>query len=101
MLKSGGELTESLDEYLPTDMSYSYRLTKENIDALPVSFYSATLQVTPGANGGSEVEWLGRFYRADTSNFPPPEKSDEAAIAAMTKFFRAGLDGLKQKAEAK
>lgn len=101
VLKSGGELTESLDEYLPADMSYSYRLTKENVDAFPVSFYSATLQVKPGANGGSEVEWLGRFYRADTGNFPPPEKNDEAATAAMSKFFRTGLDALKQEAEAK
>jgi mxaD protein len=101
VLKSGGQVTDSLDEYVAKDMTYSYRLAKENIDAIPVSFYSATLQVKPGANGGSEVEWLGRFYRADTGNEPPPEKSDEAAIAAMTKFFQDGLAGLKQKAESK
>jgi mxaD protein len=100
-LKSGGQLTDGLDEYEPKDMTYSYRLAKENIDAFPVSFYSATLQVKPGANGGSEVEWLGRFYRADTGNFPPPEHDDQAAIAAMTKFFHDGLTGLKQKAETK
>jgi mxaD protein len=80
-------------------MTYSYRLAKENVDAMPVSFYSATIEVKPGANGGSEVEWIGRFYRADTGNFPPPEKSDEAATKAMTDFFRAGLEALKQKAE--
>lgn len=34
-------------------------------------------------------------------NFPSPERSDEAAIAAMTKFFHEGLAGLKQKAETK
>jgi mxaD protein len=101
VLKSGGQLTDSLDEYLAKDMTYSYRLSKENIDAIPVSFYSATLQVKPGANGGSEVEWLGRFYRADTGNEPPPERNDEAAIAAMTKFIHDGLAGLKQKAESK
>jgi mxaD protein len=101
VLKSGGQLTDSLDEYEANDMTYSYRLAKENIDAIPVSFYSATLQVKPGANGGSEVEWLGRFYRADTGNEPPPEKNDEAAIAAMSKFFHDGLEGLKQKAENK
>lgn len=101
VLKSGGQLTDSLDEYVAKDMTYSYRLAKENIDVFPVSFYSATLQVKPGANGGSEVEWLGRFYRADTGNFPPPEHDDEAAIAAMTKFFQDGLAGLKQKAETK
>ena len=45
--------------------------------------------------------WIGRFYRADTSNFPPEDKNDEAAIAAMTEFFQEGLKGLKAKAEAK
>jgi mxaD protein len=99
VLKSGGQLTDSLDDYRANEMTYSYRLAKENVDAMPVSFYSATIEVKPGANGGSEVEWIGRFYRADTGNFPPPEKSDEAATKAMTDFFRAGLEALKQKAE--
>jgi mxaD protein len=101
VLKSGGQLTDSLDEYAAAEMSYSYRLAKENVEVMPVSFYSATLEVKPAANGRSSVEWLGRFYRADTGNFPPPEKSDEAATKAMTEFFHAGLEGLKQKAEAK
>ena len=49
VLKSGAQLTDSLDEYVANDMTYSYRLAKENVDAIPVSFYSATLQVKPGA----------------------------------------------------
>jgi mxaD protein len=99
VLKSGGQLTDSLDEYLDNEMSYSYRLATPNIDAFPVSFYSATLSVKPGTNGGSEVEWDGRFYRADTGNFPAENQNDEAAIAAMTKFFHDGLQGLKAKLE--
>lgn len=99
VLKSGGQLTDGLDDYRDSEMSYAYRLAKESVEVMPVSFYSATLEVKPAANGGSAVEWIGRFYRADTGNFPPPEKSDEAATKAMTEFFRAGLDGLKQKAE--
>lgn len=100
VLKSGGQLTDSLDEYLDSEMSYSYRLARPNIDAFPVSFYSATLSVRPGANGGSDVEWDGRFYRADTGNFPAENQNDEAAIAAMTHFFHEGLQGLKTKLEA-
>jgi mxaD protein len=100
-LKSGGELTDGLDDYDEATMSYGYRLSKENVDAFPVSFYSASVAVTPGADGGSKVDWIGRFYRADTSNFPPEDKNDEAAIAAMTNFFQEGLKGLKSKAEAK
>jgi mxaD protein len=57
------------------------------------------LSVKPGTNGGSEVEWDGRFYRADTGNFPAENQNDEAAIAAMTKFFHDGLQGLKAKLE--
>lgn len=99
VLKSGGKLIDSLDEYLGEDMSYSYRLAEPNIEAFPVSFYSATLSVKPGESGGSQVEWSGRFYRADTGNFPSETQNDQAAIGAMTKFFKEGLETLKQKVE--
>jgi mxaD protein len=99
-LKSGGVLTDSLDDYQDGAMTYGYRLAKENTDAFPVSFYSATLAVIP-AGSGSKVDWVGRFYRADTSNFPPEDKNDDAAIAAMTNFLQEGLKGLKAKAEGK
>jgi mxaD protein len=100
-LKSGGDLKDGLDDFDEANMSYGYRLAKENVDAFPVSFYSAALAVKPGASGGSTVEWIGRFYRADTSNFPPEDKNDAAAIAAMKTFLSEGLKGLKAKAEAK
>jgi mxaD protein len=99
-LKSGGVLSEGLDDYNDKEMYYGYRLAKENVEAFPVSFYSATLTVKPAASG-SEVEWVGRFYRADTSNFPPEDKNDAAAIAAMKNFIGEGLKGLKAKVEAK
>ncbi len=95
-----GALTDSLDDYNDAEMTYSYRLGKEDVEVFPVSFYSASFAVKP-AGEGSEVEWIGRFYRADTSNFPPEDKNDEAAIAAMTNFIQEGLKGLKAKAEAK
>jgi mxaD protein len=47
------------------------------------------------------VTSIGRFYRADTSNFPPEDKNDAAAIAAMKNLLAEGLKGLKAKAEAK
>jgi mxaD protein len=100
-LKSGGVLVDGLDDFNDAEMSYVYRLSMENIEALPVSFYSASLSVKPGKDGDSEVEWIGRFYRADTSNFPPEDKNDDAAIAAMKTFIGEGLKGLKAKAEAK
>ncbi len=96
---ANGDVKESLDDYRAEDMSYSYRLMTENFEAMPVSFYSATITVLP-TESGSKVEWLSRFYRADTGNFPPEHLNDEAAINAMTKFLRDGLEGIKAKLAA-
>ena len=95
-----GVLVEGLDEYSDKDMSYGYRLSTENVEAFPVSFYSATIAVTPSGDG-SEVTWIGRFYRGDTSNFPPDHLNDEAAVKAMTGFMQEGLAGLKAKIEGR
>ena len=94
----GGSITDSLDEYNTEAMNYTYRLTKENFDVMPVSFYSATLTVKP-LGKGTLVEWLGRFYRADTGNYPPENLNDEAAMNAMKTFFKMGLGALKQSIE--
>jgi mxaD protein len=96
----GGSFTDSLDEYDAAGMAYTYRLAKENPEVMPVSFYSSTLTVKP-SGGGAKVEWLGRFYRADTGNYPPDNLNDEAAMNAMKTFFKMGLEGLKQKVESR
>lgn len=100
LVVKGGTLTESLDEYDVVTRSYSYRLDKEDLAALPVSSYSATIAVK-AAGQGSEVSWSGRFYRGDTNNEPPEHLNDEAAINAMNAFFKHGLAGLKNQVEAK
>jgi mxaD protein len=99
-LKNDGQLVEGLDEVNEAERFAAYRLSKENIEVFPVSFYSATIGVKPDGDG-SIVTWSGRFYRADTSNFPPDNYNDEAAVKAMTDFFKEGLAGLKAKLEAK
>lgn len=98
-LKGGGSITDGLDEYDAAARSYAYRLAKEDVEAFPVSFYTATIAVTPAGEGRSEVAWSGRFYRADTGNYPPEHLNDDAAIAAMTEFFETGLAGLKAAVE--
>ncbi|GLK86070.1 SRPBCC family protein [Ancylobacter defluvii] len=92
-----GEIAEGLDEVDPTARRLSYRLLKENVEAFPVSFYTATIEVKPSGSG-SEVVWDARFYRADTTNEPPEGLDDAAAIAAMGDFIRQGLEGLKSQA---
>ena len=98
-LGNGGQLVDGLDEYNAAERFYSYRLAKENPEVFPVSFYSSTIAVKSAGEGRSEVVWTGRFYRGDTGNYPPETLNDEAAIAAMTQFLRAGLEGLKQAVE--
>ncbi|WP_333793091.1 SRPBCC family protein [Hyphomicrobium sp.] len=93
-----GDLVEGLDEYNDAEMFYGYRLSTEDVEVLPVSFYSATIAVAPSGDG-SEVTWISRFYRGDTSNFPPDHLNDEAAVKAMTSFMQEGLKGLKAKVE--
>lgn len=99
-LKNGGELGEGLDDIDDKAMSLGYRLQKENVDVFPVSFYSCVITVEP-ADGGSNVTWVSRFYRADTTNEPPEDKNDAAAVQATTDFIKSGLDGLKAKLEGK
>jgi len=97
-LKSGGDLVESVDDVDDKAMSLGFRLQKENVDAFPVSFYSGQITVQP-SGAGSEVEWVSRLYRADTTNEPPEDKNDAAAVKATTDYIQAGLAGLKAKAE--
>lgn len=99
-LKSGGDIVEGLDELDDANLVLGYRLSKENVDAFPVGSYSASMKIV-AAEGGSEVRWMSRLYRADTTNEPPPEKNDEAALKAMSEFFKQGLEGLKKKLESK
>ncbi len=98
--QNGEELVDELDSFSDKDHEYSFRIKKENVKALPVSSYSVTLQVTPGENENTSVVNLkSRFYRGDTGNTPTDNLNDEAAVKAMTDYFKNGLDNLKKKLE--
>ena len=98
--QNGEELSDELDAYSEAEHEYSYRMKKENVKALPVSSYSVTVQVEPSANQSSSVVTLkSRFYRGDTGNTPTEQLSDEAAVNAMSAYFKNGLNSLKQKLE--
>ncbi|MFA9462203.1 SRPBCC family protein [Thiohalorhabdus methylotrophus] len=98
VFNDGGTITEGMDEYDPERHYMGYRLSKEDPEVFPVSFYTATLEVKPDGNG-SKVEWIARFYRGDTGNFPEEGQTDEAAQKAMHGFFQDGLKGLKAEVE--
>lgn len=95
--EGGPTIAEELYKYDPVKMTYSYRITDVAVETLPVTNYSSHLTVKPRAEGGSTVEWRGAFYRGYPNNDPPPELSDEAAIAAVSGVYQAGLDALVER----
>lgn len=98
--QNGEQIVDELDFYSDKDHEYSYRLKTENVKALPTSSYSVTVQLTAGDNADSSVvTFKSRFYRGDTGNTPPEQLNDEAAVKAMTAYFKNGLESLKQKLE--
>jgi hypothetical protein len=99
-LNGGATIDESLDKYDAGAMSYSYRVDKVDVKVLPVNDYSSTIAVVPAEGGKSTVEWRGAFYRGYPNDDPPPELNDEAALKAVGKVYRAGLESLKKKVEA-
>ena len=90
----GPTISEVLYKFSDEKMSYSYRITDVLVEVLPVTNYSSHLTVKPLDGGGSLVEWRGAFYRGYPNNDPPENLSDEAAIAAVTGVYQAGLDAL-------
>lgn len=95
--EGGPSIDEVLYKYDATKMTYSYRITDVLVEVLPVTNYSSHLTVKPRAAGGSTVEWRGAFYRGYPNNDPPPELNDEAAVAAVTGVYQAGLDALVER----
>lgn len=93
----GPTISEVLYKYSAEKMSYSYRITEVLVEVLPVTNYSSHLTVKPLDTGGSLIEWRGAFYRGYPNNDPPPELNDEAAIAAVTAVYEAGLDALAER----
>ncbi|WP_208539284.1 SRPBCC family protein [Algihabitans albus] len=94
VFEGGGQVVEGIDDINETEMSYAYRLKREDIEVFPASFYSNTISVAPNGDG-SRVTWRANFFRADTGNYPSEAQNDEAAVTAMKTFIEAGLEGLE------
>jgi hypothetical protein len=74
-------------------------LVTPNPDALPINTLGTTLSVREAEGGGAVVEWKCAFYRSFPGPTPPPELSDEAAVAGVSRIVDAGLARLKELAE--
>lgn len=110
-LTDGGWIVQELKNYNDKKMMYSYKFNVDDMNAiktivhasqelkvpvLPVANYSGSIEVKQKGDNAAEVIWKGAFYRAYMNNNPPPEMNEEAAIKAVTDFYRSGLDNLKQ-----
>ncbi|MCI0733213.1 MAG: SRPBCC family protein [Methylococcaceae bacterium] len=113
-LDEGGTIEEVIKDYSSEKMEYAYKISKMStvktiqysgeevaITTLPVSNYSATIQVKEDKKGGSEVTWKAAFYRGYMKNNPPPELTEDVAVNAVTGVFKKGLGNLKTIAEGK
>ncbi len=99
--KNDQTIVEELDYYSEQEHEYSYRLKTENTQAFPTSSHSIELKAAAGETPNTSVVTLkSRLYRGDTGNTPPANLNDEAAVKAMTEFFKNGLTGLKTKVES-
>ena len=66
---------------------------------LPVRNYISSIRVNPGKDGGSVVEWYGKFQRKSPLANPPAGEDDATATKTINAVYKAGLDNLKKLAE--
>lgn len=97
VLGPGVEIFEILKRHSDEKMSYSYKIptSEHDVSILPVTNYASTISVKADGDG-SMVMWKGAFYRGYPNNDPPADLNDDAAIAAVTSVYKAGLEHLKK-----
>ena len=102
ILGPDAKVHEVLKKYDDAKMMYQYRIPVDthDVNVLPVNNYSSTISVKSTGENSAEVTWKGAFYRGYPNNDPPPELNDEAAVAAVTGVYQAGLAELKKIAES-
>jgi len=112
-------ITEHLRERDPKEMMMKYKIIKQdiikteefhkktyNVPVVPVKNYLSIMRVA-AVNGGTEVTWIGKFYRVYSLNYLEEEPrwpaglSDEDGVNSITAIYKSGLEGLKKLVEGK
>lgn len=96
VFSAGGTVIDGIDIVNDEEKAIRWRLAEEDATAIPVSYYTNDIKVTP-ADEGSEVTWSASFFRADTTNYPGTGFDDTAATEAMQRFISDGLQGLGER----
>lgn len=92
-LGDGGTVNETLTNYDAADMSYTYII---NESVLPVSHYSAKIDVNAISANVTEVVWNANFARKDPSDTPAKGQDDATGTDTIHAVFKGGLDNLKK-----
>jgi mxaD protein len=90
---AGGRLVEGIDDIDDAALSLRWRLSEENPEAFPASFYMHSMSLYP-EGAGVRMRWTANLYRADTGNYPEKGRDDAAAVSAMERFLDRGIEGL-------
>lgn len=98
VFKSGAVFEDGLLDYEPEKKMIAFMTSKVDLKTLPVDGFKSQFTVKD-EGGKTSITWLAAFYRGYPNNDPPPELSDNAAIAAVTAFQKRGMDALKAKFE--
>jgi mxaD protein len=111
-LEDGNTITEELQVFKEEGMTYKYAIKAMSsvgtvddhgetleIPVIPVNKYISFVTVK-AVDGGSEVIWKAKFYRAYHGHHDVPEAlGDDAAVNAVTAVYQAGLTNLKSMLE--
>ena len=89
-------ITEVLSKLQPEKRCYGYFISQVEVTVLPVTNYASTICVKD-EGGKALVSWKGGFYRGYPNNEPPAGQDDEAANAAVSGIYQAGLDALAER----
>ena len=100
IFRSGAVFADALSAYEPENKLIAFMTETEDVKELPVRNYASRIVVRE-LDGHTIVEWRGAFVRGYPNNDPPPELSDEAALAAVKAFQEQALKNLKKLIEEK
>ena len=83
----GGLVIERLDRHDADDRVMTYSILNED-NPLPVSGYSATIQIKDDGDGSSTVDWTGTFE--------PKGAPEEQAIEVVKGIYTGAIQGARE-----
>lgn len=83
----GGTIVERLDRHDAEAMTFAYSIVNDDCP-LPVSGYSATVEVADNGDGSTRVTWTG--------NFEPRGSSEEEASKVVEGIYKGGIAGARK-----